>query len=238
MLEIVGQWLAGGLHASSGRPFLTEEMLKWIVLGMAFIAVVISTTVHEFGHAWMADRLGDPTPREQKRVSLSPFAHMDPLGTLLLIATMLIGFPLGWGKPVRTNPENYRCGQRIGIGLVAAAGPIMNLLTAMLISPFARYCYNDGMPRSLFDAFAFLFLAIIVLVNLSLFCFNLVPVAPLDGSHITSSLLPESLSLPYRRFMSRYGSYVLLGLMMSGKLGEWIGPMIRALFTALTGIRI
>lgn len=235
MLEILRQRFGGGF--AEYAPLLTEEQLRWIVLGMAFIAVVIATTVHEFGHAWMADRLGDPTPREQKRVSLSPLAHMDPLGTLLLLATMIIGFPLGWGKPVRTNPENYRCGERMGIALVAIAGPVMNLLLAIAFAPIARYLYFGGV-RDVAGVFLLLFVMVSILINLSLFCFNLVPVAPLDGSHITASLLPESLALPYRRFMTRYGSYVLMGLMISGKLGEWIGPMVLALFRALTGIRI
>jgi Zn-dependent protease len=236
MLEIVRRHLWDGT-AGGFAPLLTEEQFKWIILGMAFVAVIIATTVHEFGHAWMADRLGDPTPREQGRVSLSPLAHMDPLGTLLLLATLLIGFPVGWGRPVRTNPENYKCGQRLGIGLTAVAGPVMNLLTAIILAPIARYLINGG-GRTEADAFLLLFLLITVLVNLSLFCFNLVPVAPLDGSHITASLLPEGLSLPYRRFMTRYGSYVLLGLMISGKLGEWLGPIILALFCALIGIRL
>src|SRR5687767_2030804 len=100
------------------------EIPIWFIYALLLTAVVIATTVHEFGHAWMADKLGDPTPRNEGRVRLSPFAHMDPWGFAILVVTLLIGFPIGWGRPVRTNPENYKCGERKGIALVAGAGPL------------------------------------------------------------------------------------------------------------------
>ena len=99
----------------------------------------------------MADRLGDPTPREQKRVTLNPMAHLDPLGLLLMVATSLIGFPIGWGgKPVRTNPENFSCGAKKGMGLVALAGPGMNLLLAVALAPVARWIIAGGLGGSEF----------------------------------------------------------------------------------------
>ncbi|GAB4462029.1 MAG: site-2 protease family protein [Armatimonadaceae bacterium] len=230
MIEILREQL---FHPLSS---LAQDTPSWQLYVLLLLAVVIATTVHEFGHAWMADRLGDPLPREEGRVRLSPFAHIDPNGFLMLMVTMLIGFPLGWGKPVRTNPEKYRCGMRKGIGLVAAAGPAMNLLTAVLLAPLARFVLGGGIGRDETALWVFLTLAIVMLVNLSLFCFNLVPVHPLDGSHITASLLPESLAKPYRDFMKNYGFYVLLLLMGSGVLGKIIGPMILAIFRFLLGV--
>jgi Zn-dependent protease len=187
----------------------------------------------------MADRLGDPTPRSEGRVRLSPLAHMDPLGTLLLIVTLLIGFPIGWGKPVRTNPENYKCGQRKGIALVAAAGPLMNLATAFLLAPIARFLIGIVQGNALdigsLAPWLLLFVALNMLISLSLFCFNLVPVHPLDGSHIMASALPEELSKPYRAFMQRFGSYILIGLLWSGTLGKLIAPIVIAIFLFLIG---
>ncbi len=212
------------------------EIPIWFIYALLLTAVVIATTVHEFGHAWMADKLGDPTPRNEGRVRLSPFAHMDPWGFAILVVTMLIGFPIGWGRPVRTNPENYECGERKGIALVAAAGPIMNLLTAAILAPFARMALEGIQNGDEAALYAFLALSIVMLVNISLFCFNLVPIHPLDGSHIMASALPESLSKPYRFFMQRYGVYLLLTLVATRVLGNLIQPVILALFRFFTGL--
>jgi Zn-dependent protease len=213
-----------------------QDGIPWQMYALLLFAIVVATTVHEFGHAWMADKLGDPTPRSEGRVRLSPFAHIDPMGFAMLVVTMLIGFPVGWGRPVRTNPENYRCGERKGIALVAAAGPAMNLLTAILLAPITRFVLGGGIGRDETAMWIFIALAITILINLSLFCFNLVPIHPLDGSHITASLLPESLAKPYRTFMQQYGFYLLLFLMITGTLGKFIGPIVLALFRFLVGM--
>jgi Zn-dependent protease len=227
------------LHRAGLHFPLEVELSKPLLYVLLFVAVVLASTVHEFGHAWMADRLGDPTPRAQKRVSLSPLAHLDPLGTLVLLATSLIGFPIGWGRPVRTNPEAYtRCSPRIGMALVALTGPVMNLLCAIALSPIARWILRGGLGAGDMALWTFLAVALLMLVNLSLFCFNLVPVAPLDGSHVLASLLPEPWSNGFRQFMKQFGPYVLVVLMYSGKLGEMLGPVVFHLFLLLIGIRI
>jgi Zn-dependent protease len=148
---------------------------------------------------------------------------------------MLIGFPIGWGKPVRTNPQNYKNGARQGTALVALAGPLMNLGLAIVLAPFARFVMGGGLGYGEAALWVLIFLAITMLVNLGLFCFNLLPVHPLDGSHITASLLPEALAKPYRYFMQRYGVYLLLLLMYNGTLGKFIGPIVLALFRLLIG---
>ncbi|MDX1933405.1 MAG: site-2 protease family protein [Capsulimonadales bacterium] len=210
-----------------------SPVILWM---MALVAIIFATTVHEFGHAWMADRLGDPGPREQKRVTLNPLAHLDPLGTLLLVVSMLIGFPIGWGKPVRTDPEKYRCGAKRGIAWVAAAGPLMNLLTAVVLAPITRFVMAGGIGRDENAMYVLLFLFIAMLVNLGLFAFNLVPIHPLDGSHIVSSFLPESLAVPYRGFMQRYGVYLLLILTYTGTLGQFVAPIVLTLLKILLGL--
>lgn len=229
-------------------PLLLDQIAGAGALGLRFldpwlyvlllVALVIGITVHEFGHAWMADRLGDPGPRASGRVTLSPLAHLDPLGTLLLAVTTLVGFPLGWGRPVRTDPDSYHVGRRAGVGLVAAAGPLMNLITAILLSPLARWALEalrSGRGTEL-TGFVFAATVVVMLVNLSLFCFNLVPVHPLDGSHIAASLLPQRASRLYQRFMGRYGVFVLLALLVSGVLGKMIGPLVLTIFRRLIGL--
>lgn len=217
----------------NGYSALRGVILDWQLYVLLMAALIIGITVHEFGHAWMADRLGDPQPREEKRVTLSPLAHLDPLGTLLMAATALVGFPIGWGKPVHTDPDTYTCSKRLGIALVAGAGPLMNLLTAVLLAPVARWLFAGAGAQ---HPWLFGLVVITMLVNLSLFCFNLVPIHPLDGSHITASALPEKESAAYQQFMARYGVYVFLLLMFTGALGKIIGPLVLGLFRFLVGM--
>lgn len=232
MIPLLLDQIAGATGAL-GLRFLDP----WLYV-LLLVALVIGITVHEFGHAWMADRLGDPGPRASGRVTLSPLAHLDPLGTLLLAVTTLVGFPLGWGRPVRTDPDSYHVGRRAGVGLVAAAGPLMNLITALLLSPLARWALEalrSGRGTE-WTGFVFAATVVVMLVNLSLFCFNLVPVHPLDGSHIAASLLPQRASRLYQRFMGRYGVFVLLALLVSGVLGKMIGPLVLTIFRRLVGL--
>jgi Zn-dependent protease len=232
MMDILQREVFNPLSSAMATPLEAPPLWLYALL---LLAVVIATSVHEFGHAWMADRLGDPGPREAGRITLNPFKHFDALGFLLLVVTMLIGFPIGWGKPVKTDPTKYRSGANRGIALVAAAGPAMNLLTAMVLAPIARFIIAGGLGYSEFAQMAIITIAIVMIINLSLFCFNLVPIHPLDGSHIMASLLPEELAKPYRLFMQKFGVFLLLGLMYSGKLGEFIAPIILNLFRWLIG---
>ena len=205
---------------------------------MAFFAMLIATSIHMFGHALMADFLGDGTPRAQGRVSLAPFAHLDPLGLLVLIVTSLFGFPIGWGgKPVRMNPKNFRCGPKVGMGLVAAAGPAANLLTAIALSPLARWILGGGMGVDDRALWCLLGVFLLMLINLSLFAFNLfVPVTPMDGCYIVASLLPDDISAKFSAFMARYGYYILIGLIYSEVLGKAIAPIIFWIFFKLIGM--
>ncbi|NLH99848.1 MAG: site-2 protease family protein [Chthonomonadales bacterium] len=189
--------------------------------------LVLAITVHEFAHAYSADRLGDDTPRRQGRISLLPPDHLDPLGTIMMAVSSWIGFGIGWGKPVLTNPNNFRNPRR-DQGIVAIAGPASNMLQAVvfaLIIRFAGGAMRDdvGMISTLG-----LFLLSGVTINLALAFFNLLPVTPLDGSWVTSALLPYNLAARYQMWMSRYGAIVFLLLIFVFRdfLSAVIGPPV------------
>jgi Zn-dependent protease len=197
---------------------------------MFVVAIVLGITVHEFAHAWTADRLGDELPRSQGRVTLSPLAHLDPLGSLFMLVSYFAGMGIGWGRPVQTNPNNYRgIDRRLGHSLVTVAGPVSNLILALL---FALVLRAGVIPVD--DAYDVLVVRI-VWINLLLFFFNLIPLYPLDGSHLLANALPRRLSDGYYRFVARWGILLFLLLAMTGLLGELIAPPALRLFALFTG---
>lgn len=137
------------------------------------IALIVAITIHEFSHAWAADRLGDPTPRSKGRLTLNPLAHLDPVGTLMLFIAHF-----GWGKPVPIDPYNLRHPKRDYL-YIALAGPISNIILAILIALLSKIFF---IPLFLY----------LIIINLSLAIFNLLPFHPLDGSHIFPDLFPGS----------------------------------------------
>ncbi len=167
------------------------------------LALVISISFHEFSHAFAANALGDTTPKYEGRLTLNPLAHLDPLGTLLLV---LIGF--GWGKPVPFNPYNLRL-HRFGPALVSLAGPLANLILVTIFVIALKVLALFGLAN---DAVTQLFF-IIILLNTILMLFNLIPLAPLDGSKVLYTLLPRSLTWVAER-MEQYGPYILLALII------------------------
>ena len=144
-------------------------------------ALVIAITIHEFSHAWTADRLGDRTARHMGRLSLNPLAHLDPMGTILLL---LVGF--GWGKPVPYDPRQVSRG-KLGEALIAVAGPISNILLAFVVAlPGRIYLIQH---QALPSGQLYTFLAVLVTLNIFLAAFNLLPIPPLDGSKILYLIL-------------------------------------------------
>jgi len=137
------------------------------------IALIVAITIHEFSNAWAADRLGDPTPRSKGRLTLNPLAHLDPIGTLMLFIAHF-----GWGKPVPIDPYNLRHPKRDYL-YIALAGPISNIILAILIALLSKIFF---IPLFLY----------LIIINLSLAIFNLLPFHPLDGSHIFPDLFPGS----------------------------------------------
>ncbi|MDR7420610.1 MAG: site-2 protease family protein [Armatimonadota bacterium] len=190
------------------------------------VAILVAVTVHEFAHAWSADRLGDPTPRVRGRLSLNPIVHLDPIGTLLLLVA---GF--GWAKPVEVNPR-YFSNWRRGMLAVAAAGPIANIVVMLIVGFIVQLgVVSAGTPlvpliRSL------------LVINAVLAVFNLLPIHPLDGSKIVSSLLPPQQAIAYDR-LAAYGPLVLLVLILlpGNAFGHIVGPAVEWLIGLAVGAR-
>jgi len=203
-------------------------------------AILYAITIHEFAHAWVAYRLGDPTAKSEGRVTLNPVAHLDPIGT---IALLLVGF--GWGKPVPVNPYNLRHPLRDHV-LISAAGPASNVVSAVVFGLLARAAGSAVMSGhgGAFAQNAFGLLFVITVINLVLAIFNLLPLAPLDGSHVLRGLLPRSLLPAYQRF-NRYSWAILLGLILLPRLtdhrvdilGVLLFRPVTFLATALAGLR-
>jgi len=188
------------------------------------IALLIAATVHEFAHAWMANRLGDPTPRAQGRLSLNPIVHLDLVGSLLLL---LVGF--GWAKPVQVNARNFE-DPRKGMLLVAAAGPLANITLMFLVGLLPQLGLlplTGPVTRLVYE---------VLLINAVLAVFNLIPIPPLDGSRILAGLLPPAQAVAYEQ-LQRYGPLLLLLVLfaMPGLLSQVIGPPIRWLVTTASG---
>ncbi|HKN42545.1 MAG TPA: site-2 protease family protein [Propionibacteriaceae bacterium] len=182
--------------------------------------MLISLTIHEAAHAWTAERLGDSTARLLGRVSLNPIVHIDPIGTILLpLAAAYSGLPIiGWAKPVPVNINRLRRGRK-DFMLVAAAGPISNLLQAVAAAVVLRLLLagsgGGGLPAQVCVAF--------IVINLLLAFFNLIPIPPLDGGNVLAGLLPHSAD-PLIAFLRQWGFVVLYALMLTGMLNAIIEP--------------
>lgn len=201
-------------------------------IAVGFGVLLISLTIHEAAHAWTADRLGDRTARALGRVSLNPLAHIDPIGTVLLpLIAAVSHLPLiGWAKPVPVNARNLGHPRR-DFMLVAAAGPISNLLQAVVAAALLRIVMVGGavsapwaMPLDV------LFLAI--QINLLLAFFNLIPVPPLDGGNVLLGLLPPRVATRYSQ-LRQYGFLVLYAMMFTGLASAIVVPPTRAVMRIL-----
>jgi Zn-dependent protease len=183
---------------------------------MLVIPLVLSLTVHEFAHAWSAWKLGDDTAARSGRLSLNPLVHIDPIGTLLL---PLIGVPFGWAKPVPVNPAAFRRGvnMRRGMALTAAAGPIANVLLAVLatvvyglLSRFAPDLLVTPGVRPL--------ILILIQLNVNLALFNLIPIPPLDGSRVVDGFMPERLRPQWERVTAFAPFFLVAIFLFAGRI--------------------
>ncbi|MDD5056040.1 MAG: site-2 protease family protein [Candidatus Peribacteraceae bacterium] len=195
------------------------------VLNAPFIiAILAALTVHEWAHAFVANLLGDHTAKSEGRMTLNPIAHLDPLGTLMFF---LVHF--GWGKPVPVDPRNFRNPRRDN-ALVALAGPASNFILAflcvLLLRFFAPSVLGVGSASDLLStagiglrlqAFGVKILADAVFLNLGLMAFNLLPIAPLDGSNVLHMFIPLRHEETYEKFL-RYGPMILLGLLIAERM--------------------
>lgn len=185
------------------------------------VTLVIALTVHEFSHAWTADQLGDDTPRANGRLTLNPLAHLDPIGSLMML---IAGF--GWAKPVPVNPFALSRRTSAGLMLVAAAGPLSNLVLAILAAVPFRSGWLDAAGLSSFGINWPLILAEFIFLNLVLLFFNLLPIYPLDGEKVAEYFLPA----PARDVLYRlrpYGFLILIGLVFLGRTGlDVLGALV------------
>jgi Zn-dependent protease len=201
-----------------------------LALGLtSFVVLLFSLSFHEAAHAWMARRLGDETAHHEGRISLNPIAHIDPIGTLLIPVLQIFwsGIPLiGWAKPTPYNPGNFNRDVTMARGhvLVAGAGPVSNIILALVFSVLlfavARATGLEALPRGGLEL-----LAIGVQMNVVLSIFNLVPLPPLDGSKVASFGLPRHLGQRYDNAMEPVGPWLLLVLVMTGLLGRVLAPV-------------
>jgi len=176
-------------------------------------AILIALTFHEYMHGRVAYALGDPTPRDQGRLTLNPIKHLDPLGSLLLL---LVGF--GWAKPVEVNPFHFKGDRGRGMLWVSLAGPGTNLVLAVVAAVAWVFLGRTG-------AYIDFFLQYLFRINVVLAVFNLLPVPPLDGSKILAGLLPlRQRHVVYN--IERYGTLILLLLVITGVLGKILMPLV------------
>lgn len=211
---------------SSAPSYRVNQLIRFLTQGEYFLfaailgALIMSLSFHEFGHAYAAKRFGDDTPEREGRLTINPIAHIDPMGLLMVV---LIGF--GYARPVRTDPRNYNSfwAQLV----IAAAGPFANLIIAIVAFNLFLYGVQAGWPgfddpgvRQVFN--------IVVIVNLVLMVFNLIPLGPLDGHYILPYFLPRALARPYRELNAKYGTYLFLGLILLSFAGL---PIFRFVFS-------
>ena len=187
---------------------LTKDPLLFILV---VVVMLISVSIHEFCHAFVAFKLGDPTAKYLKRLTLDPRAHIDPMGAICLL---LFGF--GWGKPVPFNPINLKNPRRDS-ALIALAGPSANFLLAIFMALVIRIIGSSGLISS------FLYLG--VFYNLFLGFFNLIPFGPLDGFKIVLGFLPNNLAIQWVQVES-LGLYILLFLVITGSTSHILNPLV------------
>lgn len=201
---------------------------------MNIVAVVLGVTVHEFSHAYVALRLGDPTAEQQGRVSLNPVVHFDPLGAMMMLFLMLGYAPIAWGKPVPINTFRIQGGRR-GLAWSSMAGPLSNLLLAAVFAIPGQFGLLDGASSAVVA-----FVNTVIVINIGLAAFNFIPLPPLDGFNTLSGLLPNGWVTPMER-LRRPANVALMILIILpwaanqlqmfnldlNVLGAMVGPLIQ-----------
>ncbi|MBI4318807.1 MAG: site-2 protease family protein [Chloroflexi bacterium] len=208
-------------------------MNELVYYAYVFVAIILSISVHEASHALMAYRLGDPTAKYLGRLTLNPVAHLDPLGTLMIVITTISGFGIGWGKPVPVNPYNLRNGAKTGMAMVSVAGPLSNLVLASFLAIPMRL---DLIP----DPTVFFVFRMMVLLNIALAVFNMIPIPPLDGFKVLQGILPNRQAYALSS-LETYGPAILMLVIFVGPyfrlnvLGMILGPLMRIGYWLIAG---
>jgi Zn-dependent protease len=198
---------------------------------LLIIVLIISVILHETAHGFAAEALGDPTARLAGRLTMNPLVHIDPLGSIILPALFVLsGSPVvfGWAKPVPFNPNNItgsRWKEKYGGALVAAAGPVVNIILAIIFGILIR--------TGLFSPELISFFFTVVIVNCALAIFNLIPIPPLDGHHILASVLPYQLR---QKYLSLYQYSFILIFIAAFVLWQLVSPLVITLVRLITGL--
>ena len=215
------------------------------LLGVAIkmAAIIPAITIHEYCHAKFADMAGDDTPRSQGRVTLNPLAHLDPLGTIMMLISSLAGVGIGWGRPVLVDQRKLR-NRRVDNFILTIAGPLSNLLQAIfwaillrfVLVPMGSELRGSGLLELVTN-----FALVSVLINTGLFVFNLVPLGPLDGHWLVSELLPDKQRFAWLKFCHGPGMFIFLALVLIPPgpydvLGNFMYPFIKRIVSVLLGI--
>lgn len=205
------------------------------------VVLLLAISAHEAAHAWMSHRFGDDTAFLLGRVTLNPVAHTDPIGTLLIpivgfIVSAMGGsfFLIGWGKPTPVNPLRWRNKDLANV-MVSIAGILANLLIATIAFIILKVLFRTGLYWTMSDSLqepVGLFLEYLLIMNISLAVFNLLPFPPLDGSKVLETFLPDSMQ-PILATLEQYGYLILMVLMYMGFFGAIIGPIIRLVVSLL-----
>ena len=167
---------------------------------VGLIIILLSISLHEFGHAKSADAAGDPTPRNQGRVTLNPLAHLDPMGTIMILVTTLTGFGIGWGRPVMVRPDRMQ-NPRWDHFMSVLWGPLTNLILAIVFAAFYRLSNGDPTIAMIGTMGCF--------INIGLCMFNLLPLGPLDGHWLLGILLPPKIGQPFMQWSKAQGTMLL-----------------------------
>ncbi len=195
-----------------GNLSLTDIIIRLVAL---LPTLAISLPFHELAHAWTAVQLGDDTPRLSGRLSLNPLAHLDPIGTLMIVFTQIAGVGMGWAKPVPINPWNFR-NHKLGLFLVSAAGPFANFILALVAAiPFRLGLVSGNYQEAGALAIVQSILISFIETNLALMLFNLIPLGPLDGAKILRGVAPREWDSVLIQ-LEQYGTWVLLAIVFLG----------------------
>lgn len=205
-----------------------QELLQLV---LTLPGVIIALTFHEFAHAWMANKMGDDTPRNQGRLNLNPLSHIDPFGF-----AMLIFAHFGWGKPVEINPRNFNRKMSMSAqeALVAVAGPIMNIIIAIILTiiEFSIYTFS---PAFIYTRVGFIIMIMIemaIVVNIGLGVFNLVPLPPLDGSKVLMHFLPYNAKMWFTNNQNMFYMIFLI-IWITGIVSYIISPVINVVYSGI-----